>query len=152
MKYTIRKSQRQDCYTLSKSIRSADVQEIFASSGKNPIQVLLRAYLCSYNYCYTILLDNKIVGMFGVSKLRDAIGSPWLLGSNLLTKYPYSFQKKSKEYLENFMTDFKILFNYIDKRNTISIRWLKMLGFKFTNLITEYGYQQKPFYEFIKVR
>ena len=59
---------------------------------------------------------------------------------------------KSKEYLDNFMTDFKILFNYIDKRNTISIRWLKMLGFKFTNLITEYGYQQKPFYEFIKVR
>tara|TARA_R110000824_G_scaffold385797_1_gene580112 strand:+ start:608 stop:1066 length:459 start_codon:yes stop_codon:yes gene_type:complete len=152
MTYTIRHSQRKDCATLSKHTRAADVQEIFASSGKNPFQVLLRAYFASPDYCYTVLLEDKIVGMFGISKITDGVGSPWLLGSNLLLKAPLSFHRKSKKYLDTFMKDFKVLFNYVDKRNVVAIKWLKGLGFTFTKLVDNFGYQQKPFYEFVKVR
>jgi len=149
-KYNIRESRRVDCYELSKSLKKEDVQEIFASSGNNPIQVLLRAYLYSARYCYSVVLDNKVVGMFGITKLRDGVGIPWLLGSNVLTQFPLAFHKETKEYLDKFMKEFKVLFNYVDQRNTIAIKWLKILGFTFTKLIHEFGYQKKPFFEFVK--
>ena len=41
--YYIRPSKKDDCYNLSKTLRQGDVQEIFASSGSNPVQALVKA-------------------------------------------------------------------------------------------------------------
>ena len=68
MSYYIRSSKRNDCYELAKTLRQQDVQEVFASGGRNPSQALIRAYLTSHLHCYTIILDDKVVGMFGISK------------------------------------------------------------------------------------
>ena len=74
------------------------------------------------------------------------------MGSPDLTKYKLEFYKLSIEYLNTFMDSYNVLFNYVDQRNTQSIRWLKSLGFQFTKLVPEYGYERKPFYEFIKAK
>ena len=150
--YYVRPSKKEDCYNLSKTLRQGDVQEIFASSGSNPAQALVRAYLCSQKHCYSLMLDGEVVGMFGVNEINRNVGTPWLMGSDDLTKYKIEFYRLSKEYLSTFMDEYNVLFNYVDKRNWQSIRWLKGLGFQFTKLVSEYGYEKKPFYEFIKAR
>ena len=150
MNYYIRSSKRNDCYELSKTLRKQDVQEVFASFGQNPAQALIRAYLTSHLHCYTIILDDEVVGMFGISKIRDGVGSPWLLGSDKLTDYKFEFHKHAKEHIDTFMDEYDVLFNYVDKRNTQAIKWIKSLGFTFTKLVDNFGYEQKPFYEFVK--
>ena len=150
--YYIRPSKKDDCYNLSKTLRQGDVQEIFASSGSNPVQALVKAYLCSSTHCYSLMLDGEVVGMFGIHEINRNVGTPWLMGSDDLTKYKIEFYRLSKEYLNTFMDEYNVLFNYVDKRNWQSIRWLKGLGFQFTKLVSEYGYEKKPFYEFIKAR
>ena len=152
MNYYIRPSKKEDCYTLSKTLRECDVQEIFASSGSNPVQSLVKSYICSQKHCYSIMLDGEVVGMFGINKVNKNVGSPWLLGSDNLTKHKFKFYKLSKSYLSKFMEEYNVLFNYVDQRNSQSKRWLKGLGFQFTKLVPQYGYEKKPFYEFIKAR
>ena len=152
MNYYIRSSKKDDCYNLSKTMRKGDVQEVFASTGSNPVQALIKAYLSSHRHCYSIILDNELVGMFGINRVNENVGIPWLLGSDKLTQHKLEFYRKSVEYLNTFMDEYNVLFNYVDKRNWQAIRWLKGLGFHFTKLVSDYGYEKKPFYEFIKAR
>ena len=152
MNYYIRHSKKEDCYNLSKTLRKEDVQEIFSSSGENPAQALLKAYLCSHKHCFSMMLDGNVVGMFGINEINKNVGVPWLMGSPDLTKHKFEFYKLSIEYLNTFMDSYNVLFNYVDQRNTQAIRWLKSLGFQFTKLVPEYGYEKKPFYEFIKAK
>ena len=42
--------------------------------------------------------------------------------------------------------------NYVDERNTTSIRWLKHLGFVLIKRIEDYGVGKKPFYEFVRIQ
>jgi len=150
MNYYIRSSKKNDCYELSKTLRAQDAQEVFASGGRNPAQALIRAYLTSHLHCYTIILDDEVVGMFGISKIRDGVGSPWLLGSDKLTDHKFEFHKHAKDHIDTFMDEYNVLFNYVDQRNTQAIKWIKSLGFTFTKLVDNFGYEQKPFYEFVK--
>jgi hypothetical protein len=53
--------------------------------------------------------------------------------------------------LVNFLTNkHKILFNYVDCRNELHIKWLRWCGFKFLRK-TNYGVLNQPFYEIIKI-
>ena len=150
MNYYVRPSKREDCYNLAKSMRKDDVQELFASTGSNPAQALIVAYLSSHRHCYSLILEDEVVGMFGINRINEKVGIPWLLGSDKLTKYRVEFHKLAYKYLNTFMDEYNVLFNYVDKRNWQAVRWLKVLGFTFTKLIDEYGYEKKPFYEFVK--
>ena len=72
------------------------------------------------------------------------------MGSDRLTEYKFEFHKHAKEHIDTFMDEYDVLFNYVDKRNTQAIKWIKSLGFTFTKLVDNFGYEQKPFYEFVK--
>ena len=39
----------------------------------------------------------------------------------------------------------------MDARNDLHIKWLKWMKFTFINKVNEFGYEKKPFYEFIKI-
>lgn len=150
--YHIKATTLEHCVDVSLNMREADVREVFASSGTNPLTTLLRARRLSQEHCYTVFLEDTPVGIFGVSRLNENIGVPWLLGTDELTSDKIEFYKKSKELLSTFMDDFKVLINYVDQRNTKSIKWLQALGFTLGNLVENFGYTKEPFYEFVKVQ
>ena len=41
---------------------------------------------------------------------------------------------------------------FVDERNTTSIRWLTHLGFVLIKRIEDYGVGKKPFYEFVRIQ
>jgi len=45
---------------------------------------------------------------------------------------------------------YKYLYNFVDKRNTKALRWLKFIGFNIIEEIPEYGYSKIPFYLVLK--
>ena len=59
------------------------------------------------------------------------------------------FLRESRKVVNLLNHKYKLLWNYVDCRNELHLRWLKWCGFKFLRKIN-YGVNQKPFYEFIK--
>ena len=82
----------------------------------------------------------------GVAGVGDD-GLIWMLCTPLIHKYPVSFAREAKRYIES-RTE-KLLWNIVDKRNTTHLKLLKFLGFKFLREFS-YGPNQLPFIEFCR--
>ena len=150
MLYRVRKTKKKDCYELSERVREVDKQEIWSSGRFTPIKALLEGFEISGDHCYTLLLSEKVVGIFGVSKVQEGTGIVWLIGSDDMTKYKKDFYKVSKKYLKLFLQEFKTVFNYVDDRNKTTARWLQKLGFNLLKREPEFGQDKIPFNLFLK--
>tara|TARA_R100000458_G_scaffold15497_1_gene13185 strand:+ start:788 stop:1273 length:486 start_codon:yes stop_codon:yes gene_type:complete len=161
MKYIVRKTKIEDCLDLSQRLRDDDKREIWSAGRFTPIKALTEGFEVSGDYCYTLILSepqtthmsfDKIVGIFGVSKVQDNTGIVWLMGSDEMTKYKKGFYKVSKEYLKLFLKEFKTVFNYVDERNKTTSKWLQRLGFKLIKREPKFGEDKIPFNLFLKGR
>ena len=142
----IRKTIPEDIEFLAPRLRYEDKREVLDSVGLTPYQALTDGFNLS-QICLTIVDTKNIpVGMFGVSE----DGAIWLLASPDIKKIRFSFLRESRKVVNLLNYKYKILWNFVDCRNELHLRWLKWCGFKFLRKIN-YGVNQKPFYEFIKL-
>ncbi len=145
MGYEVRKTNRNDCLILSKKIRKSDKDEIWSSHRSTPMEALEQGLNESGDFCYTLVLNKEIVGIFGVNRVDNKSGVVWLMGSNNMTSNKSGFYKVSKKYLRLFRKEFDFLFNYIDDRNKQTSKWLERLGFSFVQQDPEFGVDKIPF-------
>jgi len=106
MGYKVRKTVRSDCLVLSKKMRQTDRNEIWSSHRATPIEALEQGLNESEDFCYTLLLNEEVVGIFGVNRVDNKSGVVWLMGSNNMTSNKSGFYKVSKEYLRLFRREF----------------------------------------------
>lgn len=152
--FSVRGSETKDAYPLAPKLRAADLQEIEANVGEDVLTHLERSISVS-TPCYTVLnVTNQPLAAFGViPDCRDAdVGKIWLLGSPELVSYPFLFLRHCKTWVESLQREYKVLWNFVDARNVVHIRWLKWSGFTFLRLIETHGVERRPFYEFEKTR
>ena len=149
----VRPSLEKDAYELAPRLRKADLDEIDAASGDNPLQALIRGYQYSYQP-FTILVNDKVAGMFGVVPLDQqfVVGAVWLLGSDDIFNVRMPFARQSRMWVDVVHKPFNVLTNWVDERNSVHIRWLKWIGFKFIAKCERFGYRNLPFYEFVKIK
>ena len=143
-----------DARELAPRLRPADLQEINANLGEDPLVVLERSIAIS-DPCYAVVdEEDKPMALFGAAPDTgdEEIGMVWLLGSNELIAHPYYVLRNSREWIERLQQRYRVLWNCVDARNEVHIRWLKWCGFEFIRLIEQYGVEQRPFYEFQRVR
>ena len=145
MGYKVRKPIRNDCLVLSKKMRKSDKDEIWSSHRATPIEALEHGLNESEDFCYTLLLNEEVVGIFGVNRVDNKSGVVWLMGSNNMTSNKNGFYKVSKKYLRLFRKEFDLLFNYVDDRNKQTGKWLEKLGFSFVQQDPEFGLDKIPF-------
>ena len=139
-----------DVEYLAPRLRFEDKQEILAASGLTPYDALKKSFENS-QICLTIVNPkDEPVGIFGVVDLGGVIGGIWMLGTNNLAGIQIAFLKECKKVIQLLNKKYKILWNYVDCRNQLHIKWLKWCGFKFINK-QNYGVLNKPFYEFIRI-
>ena len=67
------------------------------------------------------------------------------------TRDKRDFLRQSRIELKKVHKEFPVLFNYIDARNTVHLRWLKFMGFTIIKKLEIFGYEGRPFYEFVKI-
>ncbi len=149
----VRPSLEKDAYELAPRLRKADRDEIDAASGDNPLQALIRGYEYSYQP-FTILVNDKVAGMFGAVPLDQqfVVGAVWLLGSDDIFNVRMPFARQSRLWVDVVHKPFNVLTNWVDERNSVHIRWLKWIGFKFIAKCERFGYRNLPFYEFVKIK
>lgn len=152
MTHHYRRSTFADCRDLAPRMRSQDANEVMASSGTTPYEALKQSYNASAPECFTIIHeDGEIVGMFGLSDCGH-FASPWLLGSDKLPETKRVMLPVSAEWVEEKNNQYPLLLNYVHADNTVSMKWLKALGFKFIRLDKEYGVGKEPFYQFVRIK
>lgn len=150
----VRKASMEDVEYLAPRLKEADRREIVAATGL-PVKQILELGLMMSDECFVMVSKDDIPGgIFGVHGLPEdqTIGVPWMVTSDLLRTEGIQFLRECSTWIERLQGNYQMLLNYVDKRHTVAIRWLKWCGFRFTREITEFGYAKIPFIEFVRYR
>lgn len=115
---------------LSVTMRQEDKDEIWHLARVNPADALNAALEVS-TYARAVLLDGKVVCLFGIGGEKGGVGIPWMLASDLLKKVRKPFVRECKAFLKEMSEDYSLLMNVAWTKNEEHIKWLKWLGFDF---------------------
>lgn len=102
--------------------------------GMSSNHVLAYCWSCSL---WTMVAEDEqgIVTVFGLTP----DGNPWMVGTDKMWSYPMTVMKAGKKYVQKCLDEKQFLFNYVDSRNIVHIRWLMKLGFNFTGDSTTFN-------------
>ena len=147
-KIEIREVEDGDVAVLVRNMRKHDVQEVNAATRMG-VRNAVETSVNLSTYAKTGLVNDELVCMWGVCpiSLISSSGSPWMLGTDLIEKKQRIFLRRSKPWLEDIKKGYKTLENHVDERNTLSVRWLKWLGFEM-NKAEPYGVNGELFHKF----
>ncbi|MGZ2448289.1 hypothetical protein ACVIRO_001043 [Rhizobium ruizarguesonis] len=132
--------------TIANRMRKADRDEVYAASGRSPAAALYYSYRKS-SCCWTALFDGQPELMWGVGDINilTGVGAPWLLGTNAVETNFRVFLRISSTWPAQLLGRYSVLRNFVDVRNTVSVRWLEWLGFRLLDPVEFRGYQFRLF-------
>ena len=134
---------KEAAFEVASNLRPEDRREVEEGHGVDPLVDLIQE--AEIGTCtYFTMPNGKTAGMFGI----EEDGCIWMLTTPVIHDYPISFAREVKRFINSRQE--KILWNIVDERNTVHLRLLKFLGFKFLRRIY-YGPNNLPFIEFAYV-
>jgi hypothetical protein len=145
MKFEVVKAKPEHIPPIAANLRQADINELWAVACVTGRDALERSLEAS-EVAGTWLVNDVPACMAGVTRNGDD-GVIWLLATDAVDKYPRQFLQASRRGFESVQDKFDRLYNYIDVRNTKSLRWLKWLGFEI-HAPKPHGMLGKPFHYF----
>jgi hypothetical protein len=151
---TVRRARLTDAALLAPRLREADLQEIAAVTTEQPVELLERSIRCSVP-CHAVLdAQELLLALFGAAPdaRKQEAGWVWMLGSTDLEKHTVAFLRQGPYWIEQLHERYRVLGNWIDARNEVHIRWLRWCGFQLLQRDERHGVQQRPFYEFARIR
>ena len=142
-KFLIHPLTKEAAIEVAQNLRDDDRREVVEGHGKHPLSSAIAATQQPNSVHFTVP-NGRIAGMGGVA---DG-GLIWMLCTPAIHDYPIVFARAAKRYLSTI--DEPYLWNIVDKRNTVHLKLLKFLGFKFLRELT-YGPNNITFIEFCRV-
>ncbi len=100
--------------------------------------------------CWVGMDGETPVACFGVKSagLLSETGTPWLLGTDKVLDVQREFIRQSRSYVRKMAEGFKMLENWVDARNTVSVRWLRWCGFNMEAMPRPFGVNGELFHRF----
>jgi hypothetical protein len=150
----VRLATEADAHALALDLRLEDEAEIRAMSGQKPLGALLHGIRFSDVPLAIQDDDGSTIGLFGVvtTQQKPRVGAVWLLASPKLLKYSRRLARESRRWVETLQAQYDVLFNLVDERNTLHIRWIQWCSFTFVNRHPALGAEQRPFLEFVRIK
>ena len=128
---------------VASNLRPEDHREVEEGHGYDPIEYA-KFIAQEGSAVYFTVPNGKTAGMAGV----NTEGAIWMICTPAIKDYPHTFAKESKRFVESRTEP--LLWNVADRRNTVHLKLLKFLGFKFLREL-KYGPNQLSFIEFCRV-
>jgi hypothetical protein len=132
-------------------MRGSDAAECMAACGMDPLTALSESVAVSA-FTKTIVLGGEPAAIFGGADASHRVpgraGVAWLLGTDAISRHPKAFWQASKAGLAMLLVWSRRLYNYVDARNTTSLRWLERLGARIIRPPVPYGVEGRAFYRF----
>ncbi len=147
-----RPSVPEDATYLAPRLRTEDVDEVTAL-GHSPLEALQSGL--NGRICLSIVNHGgEVVGMCGINhdpEFGPEQANVWLLASPGLVTIQREFMRQTRPVLDGFHESYPLLWNIVDARNEVHIRWLRYFGFTFLHLHPHVGTEGLPFYEFVRI-
>jgi hypothetical protein len=129
---------------VASNLREDDYREVKEGHGHEPLLYIPYAAFYGESVYFTHP-DGRIAGLAGV----QSGGKIWMLCTDVIHDRPMLFARNAKRWIDS--REDKLLWNIVDKRNTVHLKLLKFLGFKFLRELI-HGPNQLTFIEFCRVR
>ena len=130
-------------FEVASNLLPEDRREVEEGHGYDPTVILPSTYEMG-DSVYFRVPNGELAGIAGV---HDK-GQIWMLCTPAILKYPVTFAREAKRYVDSRQE--KLLWNIVDKRNTVHLKLLRFLGFKFLREL-KHGPNQLTFIEFCRV-
>ena len=130
-------------FEVASNLLPEDRREVEEGHGYDPTVILPSTYDMG-DSVYFRVPNGELAGIAGV---HDK-GQIWMLCTPAILKYPVTFAREAIRYVDSRQE--KLLWNIVDKRNTVHLKLLRFLGFKFLREI-EHGPNKLTFIEFCRV-
>ena len=128
---------------VASNLLPADRSEVEEGHGIDSTETLVEA-VQKPSCIYFVVPNGKTAGVAGV----DYGGQIWMLCTPAIHDYPLTFAREAKRFVNS--REEKLLWNIVDKRNTVHLKLLQFLGFKFLREL-KFGPNQLPFIEFCRI-
>ena len=139
----IHKATKEAAIEVASNLREDDRREIVEGHGEDPMVSIPPSIHEGYSVYFTVP-NGRIAGLAGIYPG----GIVWMLTTPAIHDYPITFAREAKRFIDSRTEP--LLWNIIDKRNTVHLKLLRFLGFKFIREIT-YGPNNLSFIEFCRV-
>lgn len=129
-KIEIRDATLDDAETLAPLLRSIDLKEIVAMSGRSA-RAVLRSGIKTGEYTKVAFVDDEPVCIFGIVRngaFSDE-GTIWMLGTDAVEKNSIRFLRNCREQVEKMTKGFRRVSNFCHAENKTTLKWLEWLGF-----------------------
>jgi len=143
-----------DVEYIAPRLRQADRDECLASIGKEPLGILQQSLNLGDITLTLRAPTGERVGVCGVvpSTAIPEAGVVWMVATDDIYQHQITFLRNSKRALQYLSEDYLVLYNCVDARNSVHIKWLKWMGFTFINKHENYGAEKRLFYEFVRIK
>lgn len=119
---------------LAAHLRQQDRDEI-AAAGLGDLRQALQLSVRMSQWTHLARVNGRPAAVFGLGKtgtLLAPVGIPWLLGTDDVRRHARVLQRMARDYIPRMLGEYPHLMNAVHVRNTVSIAWLKRLGFTFS--------------------
>lgn len=119
-----------DVFEVLADLRPIDMLELSLTSA-DPVGSIARGWKAS-SYRGVFRVDGRPVVVFGVAPcaIQAGDGNPWMVATPEIVKVPRQFLQASRHVVDNMRRGFVELRNATHKDNTVSLSWLRWLGFR----------------------
>lgn len=131
-------------------MRPEDRRELEEVANRPALRSLLFGVLASAPAHAFTAPSGALAGIVGVVPQGNGAGAIWLSATKDIERHRTAFLRGSREYLKGLPYD--TLFNIVDARNEVHIRWLRWLGFVFIRKIDSFGPNGVPVFEFARIK
>jgi hypothetical protein len=122
-----------DAEALACTLRQADLDEL-AAAGVSPSDAL-RTGVERSTLAAAVWDDEGLVALLGVAPLVESVlapvGAPWMLGTDRVSKHARALVAVGPAYTRAMLDAYPRLMNVVHAKNTLHVRWLRRLGFRF---------------------
>lgn len=122
--------------------------------SNNPDEVVARAMIGyeKSNMAFTAVCDEGILCCGGLVIPWQGMGSVWTVNGKLVKKYPITFHKLIRRWLECYQNTYGLnrIQALVDPMNYTNVRWIEALGFKREGIMKKY-YNGKDYCLYAKV-
>lgn len=149
----VREAQLIDAIHLAPRLRKIDREEIKAASNVSCLEALVTPFTVDEARTYSVINTEteQVLGMFGSVPAGDnEHGVAWLLSAEDLYRHTKEFVKQSPHWISEMGKGYKYLYNFVDKRNWKSLKWLQYLGFEPKEQVENYGFGNQTFLLMVK--
>lgn len=139
-------------FSVAANLRPGDRAELAALGYEDPEPIMQQSLRIS-SEAFAVLEDGGPIAVFGVSPLGllGEVGVPWMLATPAVARHRRAYARLGPAYTERMLSLFPRLLNVVHARNTVSVAWLRRLGFSFGPEF-RHGPRGEPFYLFEKKR